>query len=147
MVFSKIGKKGASLISALIVMVFVTLTVAAISYIFLQSLKTEHSIATYKTSKEAAEAVGIYLASTGNFAVENATGCHYENCISGNCEECNCPIRLPDELKSALAGYINVNATLIKNCTDNGQNIYTVKIEAVSTKTKARTNILMVVQD
>jgi Tfp pilus assembly protein PilX len=144
--FLKAWKRGATLITVLVVMFFVTLTIAAISYIFLLSLKSEHSIATYRTAKEAAEAIGKYFVSNGNFSVENDTdnpNCHYYNCISGNCKDCNCPIKIPPELNNSLAGYINVNATLLMNCS----NVYTIKIEAISKKTGARTKILMVVEE
>jgi Tfp pilus assembly protein PilX len=139
--FLKTWKRGATLITVLVVMFFVTLTIAAISYIFLLSLKSEHSIATYRTAKEAAEAVGNYFVSSGNITL--SSNCNNDNCTKGTCGYCGCPIQIPPELNNTLAGYINVNATLLMNCS----NVYTIKIEAISKKTGARTNILMVVEE
>ena len=133
--FSRVWKKGVTLITVLVLMVFVTLTIAAISYIFILGLKSEHSIATYKTTKEAAEAVGKYYASSGDISLNGTCTC--------NCAHCdhNCTIRVPIN----ITGY-TIKATLLRKCPTSSGTIYTIKIIATSKNTNSKTRILMIIE-
>ncbi len=131
-----------SLVSALLVMVIVSMAIALIGYLMVGSMKVSHELKVFKTTREAAEGVAFAVIGDideGNLQVQS--GCSVD-CAP---DETGCPIELPPEIENALEDYISVNATLLRNCTDGVSQIYTILVEAEA-KDGTKTRIYFIYQ-
>ena len=116
-------RKGFSLIAALIVLVIVTITVAALGKFFISSLKVASHLKVYKTAKEAAESVAYYV---------------IENISSLDCSipDSSCPSGYRCALSSEIENSLNASHIDIKIClekkisTSSGTTIYVFQINA-----------------
>ena len=116
-------RKGFSLIAALIVLVIVTITVAALGMFFIGSLKVDTKLKIYKTTKEAAESVAYYI-------IENISSlkCSISNSSCPGGFECNLSTEME---KSLTASHIDVKVCSLKQIsTPSGTTIYIFQINA-----------------
>jgi putative MATE family efflux protein len=136
------SSKGMSLITALFVLVFVTLTLSAIGLLFNKYVQSTTYVQRFETTKEAARALAKDLLqeiNTGNFTVDTTTcdvGC--------SDKEEPCPIDLPPEIEQSLkASNIKAQAYLLKKCDSDNATLYTIKVKA-SYSNGTQTNILII---
>jgi hypothetical protein len=126
----KLNKKGQTLITALLILVFISLIIAVIGYIYIYFFKSEGKVFKYKTVKEAATAVAysvIYMINQKNLTFTNPSctvGC---NSSSSN----GCKINLPQQIEKSLSDphsnfQMCATAYLLLNCSE----VYTVKVIA-----------------
>ena len=149
-------KRGFSLIGALLLLVIVSMTMAVIGTLFLKSLKVQHELKVYKTTKEAAEsaayAVIEYIDSEGEPPVKNCkddTG----NPCTPNCSDSNCRCEIDwdagelKEVKEAIEKSPTIGQPpqgyLLKKCTEGDTKIYTIEI-LVSGSAGGGTRILFI---
>jgi putative MATE family efflux protein len=133
---------GMSLITALFVLVFVTITLSAIGLLFNKYVQSTTYVQRFETTQEAARAVAKDLLqeiNSGNFTVDTTTcdvGC------SDNEEPC--PIDLPPEIEETLkASNITAQAYLLKKCESDNATLYTIRVQA-SYNNGTQTNILII---
>ncbi len=124
---------GVSLITALFVIVLVSVIVGVIGYVLLASMKTSHEAQVFKSSKQAAESMAYAIineidADKLNVTCSGVTGwCP----ITVNGTESKCPINLPADIQNSLsASKMSGDAYLIANCTSPIGNTYTIEVEA-----------------
>jgi uncharacterized protein (UPF0333 family) len=140
-------KKGFTLLTALLMVLFVSLAMAVIGTAFLKSTQIGHGIKVFKTTKDAAESSAYAVMEeikNGNLELKG-------NCTPTNTDSCSkysdCEIVLPPDIEAAIkkaSGIEDVKAYLLSNCTDSsGLQIYTIQIEANAT-TGARTTIYFI---
>ena len=139
--------KGFSLIGALLLMVIVTATIAVIGAIFLNSLRIQHGMKVYKTTKEAAEAAAYGIIdhinhNMGNLPV-NCTDSSGNPCNldCSNTTNCLCLIdwdkspdlkNIADAIQNSPAIGQKPKAYLLRNCTEGAAQIYTIKVNVKS---------------
>jgi len=142
--FKSILQKGVSLVSALLLMIVVSMAIALIGYLAVSSIQVKGTLKTYKTTKEAAESVAYTIINeidSGNLAIncDHTVGC------SNN--EKGCQIKIPPNIEKAIkASGLSYNATLLRNCTDGVNQIYTIKVE-VNKNNRIKTNIFFIYED
>ena len=138
-------KKGFTLITALLMVLFVSLAMAVIGTVFVKSTQISGGIKVFKTTKEAAETTAYVIMEdidNGNLKIES--GCTVD-CDSSSS---SCEIELPEQIKWAIKKsktMEGVTAYLISKCpgSTSGSQIYTIKVEAKA-KNGATTNILFI---
>ena len=132
----KQSELGISLITTLFVLIIVSVIIAAIGYILMQSIITTHQAQVFKSSKQAAESMAYAIINEiddGNLTV-NCTGVvNWCPVTYANGTQGKCPIDLPPDIESALAqSNINGTAYLIANCSSAAGNTYTIEVEALA---------------
>lgn len=139
------GKKGFSLIGALLVMVIVTLTIAVMGTLFLKSQQIATGVKTYKTSKEAAEALSQAVIETietnGTVPISECRDSSGNPCTVGcSPSDCKCLINWDDpslqKIKEAVEKSLGGEPVgyLLANCTaSDGSRVYTIEVTANST--------------
>jgi len=121
-------RKGFSLVAALIVLVIVSITVAALSKFFIGSLKVGSEVKIYKTAKEAAESVAYVVVDKLEKIDINPSELTCVNrapeCSTSNTDCTNDVVKgeLADSLRSSG---MNATVTLVYKC----KGVYIVKVE------------------
>ena len=154
----KNGKKGFSLIAALLVMLIVTLTVAVMGTIFVKEQQIATGVKTYKTSKEAAEALSHAVIETinseGNIPVSNCEDSSGNPCTLGcAASDCRCLIDWDadptlQKIKEAVEQSLGAEPVgyILSNCTaSDGSRVYTIEVTANSTS-GAHTTVYFIYQ-
>ena len=114
-------RKGFSLVAALIVLVIVTITVAALGKFFIGSLKVGSQLKVYKTTKEAAESVAYYV-------IEDIDSL---NCTTSSSCSANCICNMSSDLYQSLqASNINATIVLLRKISTSSGTIYIFQINA-----------------
>ncbi len=153
------SSKGFSLVGALILVAIISLTMAVIGTIFLKTLRVQHGIKIYKTTKEAAESAAYALvdymeSNLGQPPIGSCTDANGNSCtLDCSNSTCRCTIdwnkstelkNIADAIKNSPAigeypvGYI------LKNCTDGTTQIYTILISVNSTQGAGGTRIMFI---
>jgi len=125
--FKRISQKGVSLVSALLLMVVISMAIALIGYLTISSIQVGGTLKTYKTTREAAES-SVY---TILGLIDNGTAV-------GNLTSCTSP--LPAELCGALE---RSNMTLSVTVTKI-DDLYIVNATVESQTLKTKTHIYVV---
>ena len=135
-------KKGFTLITALLMVLFVSLAMAIIGTVFVKSTQISAGVKVFKTTKEAAQ-------TTANVIIDEIdNGSLSASCNPGCGGGSPCQINLPADLENAIKSSQNIEsatAYLISNCTDptTGAQIYTIKVD-VKAKNGATTHIFFI---
>jgi len=123
-------------------MIIVSMAIALIGYLTVSSIQVKGTLKTYKTTKEAAESVAYTIINeidSGNLTTNCSVDC------TNN--EKGCPIKLPPDIEKAIkASGLSYNATLLRNCTDGVNQIYTIKVE-VNKNNGTKTNIFFIYKE
>ena len=138
-----LSKRGVSLISVLLLMVIISLAIALIGFLTVNSIQVSENLQVYKTTRDAAESVAYSIIDE----IENYGAPETDNCTVGcnNSTSSACPIELPSNIVQTLkASNLSYQAYLLRNCTDTyGNTIYTVKV-VVSKNNGTETNIIFI---
>ena len=157
----KNGKKGFSLIAALLVMLIVTLTVAVMGTIFVKEQQIATGVKTYKTSKEAAEALAQAVIeaisdpkNNGNVPTKGCRDSSGNPCTLGcSASDCKCLIDWDadptlQKIKEAVEKSLGAEPVgyILSNCTaSDGSRVYTIEVTANSTS-GAHTTVYFIYQ-
>ena len=152
-------QKGFSLVGALILVAIISLTMAVVGTIFLKTLRVQHGIKIYKTTKEAAESAAYGLvdymkSNSGQPPIGSCTDANGNSCtLDCSNSTCKCTIdwNKSPELKSIADAIKNSPAIgeypvgyVLKNCTDGTTQIYTILISVNSTQGAGGTKIMFI---
>jgi hypothetical protein len=120
------------------------MTIAVIGAVFLKSREMTHAVRTFKTAAEAAESTAQVIIQE----IDNGT--LSTNCTTVGCDssDTRCEIDLPSDIEESIEQSSNiedVKAYLLKNCTADGYNIYTIEVEATA-KDGSKTTVYFIYQ-
>jgi hypothetical protein len=138
-------KKGFTLLTALLMVLFVSLAMAVIGTALLKSTQIGHGIKVFKTTKEAAETTAYAVIKK----IDSLPPCTPTS-TKGSCSfyDHDCEITdkvIPDvkEIVEKSSNIEEVNAYLISNCTEGTSHIYTIEVKATA-KNGATTTIYFI---
>jgi Tfp pilus assembly protein PilX len=140
------NKRGLSLITALLIMLIITFSIAVVYMMATNSAIVQGQVQQYKSSKQAAESVAVTVAQAiDEGKLSSATECD-PGCSSSS-TPCKIDLqKLAPELYTALQNsHMSAEAYLVRNCTSsNGYtHIYTIEVEA-QTQQGTRTHIYFI---
>jgi len=138
-----VSQKGVSLVSALLLMIIVSMAIALIGYLTVSSIQVKGTLKTYKTTKEAAESAVYTIISELNSKTKNGKCIIDENatCDNSYCEN-NCSILKKNTCKNLCKSLTNSKMSLNAKISSI-EGLYIIKA-TVSAKAGTKTNIYVV---